>query len=135
MSAIHFTLYPGHQQVDEPSLLIFRQLHADGNTIPLIETSSAAAGTCMLSLENRMSTHGSLSAVIWYDSRRKPFSYEILRMAPYGIQTFFFSIFPFSRTEMELCTEIRLFQLIQSLIYSLHFILSLSVTLFHKASH
>ena len=75
--------YPNHQEIDDARLAFRRNLSSFGNFPPLFKTASAAGCRCVLSLENRMSAHGSLSSVVRRIRRRKACADEVGGMAPY----------------------------------------------------
>lgn len=102
---LHLPLYPRHKQIDDPALLILRQLSAFRYAIPFAEAASAAAGTCVLGLEYGMSSHGSLPAVIGYYGGRQPPGDKILGMASYGLHTLFFYIRSILCIKMKACAK------------------------------
>ena len=71
-------LYPEHEKIDDTLL----PLGGDGNPTrhfpPLREAVAAATGTGVLRLENRMTAHRSLLAVVWRFSGRETRSDEVL---------------------------------------------------------
>ena len=64
----------------------------------------------MLSQENRMPTHGSLLAVVRYDSRSKSFCHKVLCVFSYRRQSLFHYILPVLLGQMEPAAKIRLCQ-------------------------
>src|SRR5574344_298092 len=78
--------------------------------MPLEEASPATTASGMLSQENRMPTHGSLLAVVRYDSRSKSFCHKVLCVFSYRRQSLFHYILPVLLGQMEPAAKIRLCQ-------------------------
>ena len=116
--------YPCHQQTYDLLLLERRQSCFFLHFIPFIETPSAAARAGMLRDEYGMSSPGSLFAVIRYICRSQTVPDKILRMTPYGIQTFLIYILPVLFRQMKTSAEFRLPQALKSFSYSCHVITS-----------
>src|SRR5574344_2545853 len=78
--------------------------------MPLEEASPATTASGMLSQENRMPTHGSLLAVVRYDSRSKSFCHKVLCVFSYRRQSLFHYILPVLLGQMETAAKVRLCQ-------------------------
>ena len=77
------SLYPDYQEIDDARLAFQRNLSSFGNFPPLFKTAPAACRRCVLSLEDGMSAHGSLSSVVRRIRRRRARADEVGGMAPY----------------------------------------------------
>ena len=106
MSVLH-SLYPDYQEIDDARLAFQRNLSSFGNFPPLFKTASAAGCRCVLSLENRMSAHGSLSTVVRRIRRRKACADEVGGMAPYRRHAFIRNILSVCRRKPEPGSELR----------------------------
>ena len=73
----------------------------------IFKTASAAGCRCVLSLENRMSAHGSLSTVVRRIRRRKACADEVGGMAPYRRHAFIRNILSVCRRKPEPGSELR----------------------------
>lgn len=80
--------YPGHDNIHQILLLSWAKLHSRGKCMPLTYAFPAACSRRMLCHKYRVSTHGSLLSVIWYECRSFPLRNEIPCMLSYGIQPF-----------------------------------------------
>ena len=98
---------PGHQEIDDARLAFRGNLSSFGNLPPLFKTASAAGRRCVLSLENRMSAHGSLSSVVRRICRRKARADEVGGMAPYRCHAFIRNILSVCRRKPETRSELR----------------------------
>ena len=106
MSVLH-SLYPDYQEIDDARLAFRGNLSSFGNFPPLLKTASAAGCRCVLSLENRMSAHGSLSSVVRRIRRRKARADEVGGMAPYRRHAFIRNILSVCRRKPEPGSELR----------------------------
>ena len=110
MSALLRVLHPfdpGHQEIDDARLAFRRNLSSFGNFPPLFKTATAAGCRCVLSLENRMSAHGSLSSVVRRIRRRNARADEVGGMAPYHRHAFIRNILSVCRRKPEPRSELR----------------------------
>lgn len=71
---------PLKNQIDRLRLLRVRKRHSSPDPPPLLHTAAAATGSGMHSLEDRMSTHRGLPAVICRNRRRKFCPHKIRRV-------------------------------------------------------
>ena len=99
--------YPNHQEIDDARLAFRGNLSSFGNLPPFFKTASAAGCRCVLSLENRMSAHGSLSSVVRRIRRRKARADEVGGMAPYHRHAFIRNILSVCRRKPEPGSELR----------------------------
>ena len=99
--------YPSHQEIDDARLAFQRNLSSFGNLPPLFKTASAAGCRCVLSLEDGMSAHGSLSSVVRRIRRRKARADEVGGMAPYRRHAFIRNILSVCRRKPETRSELR----------------------------
>ena len=106
MSVLH-PFDPNHQEIDDARLAFWGNLSSFGNFPPLFKTASAAGCRCVLSLENRMSAHGSLSSVVRRICRRKARADEVGGMAPYRRHAFIRNILSVCRRKPEPGSELR----------------------------
>ena len=106
MSVLH-PFDPGHQEINDARLTFRRNLSSLGNPPPFLKTASAAGRRCVLSLENRMSAHGSLSSVVRRICRRKARADEVGGMAPYRCHAFIRNILSVCRRKPETRSELR----------------------------
>ena len=98
---------PGHQEIDDARLAFRGNLSSFGNFPPLFKTASAAGCRCVLSLEDGMSAHGSLSSVVRRICRRKARADEVGGMAPYRRHAFIRNILSVCRRKPESRSELR----------------------------
>ena len=98
---------PGHQEIDDARLAFRGNLSSFGNLPPLFKTASAAGCRCVLSLEDGMSAHGSLSSVVRRICRRKARADEVGGMAPYRRHAFIRNILSVCRRKPEPGSELR----------------------------
>ena len=117
MSVLH-PFDPGHQEIDDARLAFQRNLSSFGNFPPLFKTASAAGCRCVLSLEDGMSAHGSLSSVVRRIRRRKARADEVGGMAPYRRHAFIRNILSVCRRKPEPRSELRPCQLRERFINS-----------------
>ena len=99
--------YPSHQEIDDARLAFWGNLSSFGNLPPLFKTASAAGCRCVLSLEDGMSAHGSLSSVVRRICRRKARADEVGGMAPYRRHAFIRNILSVCRRKPEPGSELR----------------------------
>ena len=110
MSALLRVLHPfdpNHQEIDDARLAFRGNLSSFGNFPPLFKTASAAGCRCVLSLEDGMSAHGSLSSVVRRICRRKACADEVGGMAPYRRHAFIRNILSVCRRKPEPGSELR----------------------------
>ena len=110
MSALLRVLHPfdpNHQEIDDARLAFWGNLSSFGNFPPLFKTASAAGCRCVLSLEDGMSAHGSLSSVVRRICRRKARADEVGGMAPYRRHAFIRNILSVCRRKPEPRSELR----------------------------
>ena len=98
---------PDHQEINDARLAFQRNLSSFGNLPPLFKTASAAGCRCVLSLEDGMSAHGSLSTVVRRIRRRKACADEVGGMAPYRRHAFIRNILSVCRRKPEPGSELR----------------------------
>ena len=98
---------PGHQEIDDARLAFRGNLSSFGNFPPLFKTASAAGCRCVLSLEDGMSAHGSLSSVVRRICRRKARADEVGGMAPYRRHAFIRNILSVCHRKPEPRSELR----------------------------
>ena len=98
---------PNHQEIDDARLAFWGNLSSFGNFPPLFKTASAAGCCCVLSLENRMPAHGSLSSVVRRICRCKACADEVGGMAPYRRHAFIRNILSVCRRKPEPISELR----------------------------
>ena len=106
MSVLH-PFDPGHQEIDDARLAFRGNLSSFGNFPPLFKTASAAGCRCVLSLEDGMPAHGSLSSVVRRIRRRKARADEVGGMAPYRRHAFIRNILSVCRRKPETRSELR----------------------------
>ena len=110
--------YPSHQEIDDARLAFRGNLSSFGNLPPLFKTASAAGCRCVLSLEDGMPAHGSLSSVVRRIRRRKACADEVGGMAPYRRHAFIRNILSVCRRKPETRSELRSCQLRERFINS-----------------
>ena len=98
---------PGHQEINDARLAFRGNLSSFGNLPPFFKTASAAGCRCVLSLEDGMSAHGSLSSVVRRIRRRKARADEVCGMAPYRRHAFIRNILSVCRRKPEPGSELR----------------------------
>ena len=98
---------PGHQEIDDARLAFQRNLSSFGNLPPLFKTAPAACRRSVLSLEDGMSAHGSLSSVVRRVRRCKACADEVGGMAPYRRHAFIRNILSVCRRKPEPGSELR----------------------------
>ena len=98
---------PGHQEIDDARLAFRGNLSSFGNFPPLFKTASAAGCRCVLSLEDGMPAHGSLSSVVLRIRRCKACADEVGGMAPYRCHAFIRNILSVCRRKPEPRSELR----------------------------
>ena len=91
------------------------KLHSRGKCMPLTYAFPAACSRRMLCHKYRMSPHGSLLSVIWYECRSFPLRYEIPRMLSYGIQPLFMYIVDIFLCQMKSTAKFRPSQTLKKL--------------------
>ena len=101
------SLYPDYQEIDDARLAFRRNLSSFGNLPPLFKTASAAGCRCVLSLEDGMSAHGSLSSVVRRIRRCKACADEVGGMAPYRRHAFIRNILSVCRRKPKPGSELR----------------------------
>lgn len=106
MSVLH-PFDPNHQEIDDARLAFRRNLSSLGNPPPFLKTAPAACRRSVLSLENRMSAHGSLSSVVRRVRQRKARADEVGGMAPYRRHAFIRNILSVCRRKPEPRSELR----------------------------
>ena len=106
MSVLH-PFDPGHQEIDDARLTFRWNLSSLGNPPPFLKTASAAGCRCVLSLEDGMSAHGSLSSVVRRIRRCKACADEVGGMAPYRRHAFIRNILSVCRRKPEPGSELR----------------------------
>ena len=99
--------YPNHQEIDDARLAFRGNLSSFGNLPPFFKTASAASCRCVLSLEDGMSAHGSLSSVVRRIRRCKACADEVGGMAPYRRHAFIRNILSVCRRKPEPRSELR----------------------------
>ena len=104
---LHFFLNPCHNYIYKIILLHLTQFLARLHFMPLSDALPAACSCCMLSDKYRMSPHGSLLSVIWYECRSFPLRYEIPCMLSYGIQPLFMYIVDIFLCQMKSTAKFR----------------------------
>ena len=117
MSVLH-PFDPGHQEIDDARLTFRWNLSSLGNPPPFLKTASAAGCRCVLSLEDGMSAHGSLSSVVRRIRRCKACADEVGGMAPYRRHAFIRNILSVCRRKPEPRSELRPCQLRERFINS-----------------
>ena len=98
---------PGHQEINDARLAFRGNLSSFGNFPPLFKTASAAGCRCVLSLEDGMSAHRSLPAVVRRIRRRTACADEVGGMAPYRRHAFIRNILSVCRRKPEPRSELR----------------------------
>ena len=98
---------PGHQEIDDARLAFRGNLSSFGNLPPFFKTASAAGCRCVLSLEDGMPAHGSLSSVVLRIRRCKACADEVGGMAPYRCHAFIRNILSVCRRKPETRSELR----------------------------
>ena len=99
--------YPNHQEIDDARLAFQRNLSSFGNFPPLFKTAPATGCRCVLSLEDGMPAHGSLSSVVRRICWRKACADEVGGMAPYRCHAFIRNILSVCRRKPEPGSELR----------------------------
>ena len=117
MSVLH-PFDPGHQEINDARLAFQRNLSSFGNFPPLFKTAPATGCRCVLSLEDGMPAHGSLSSVVRRIRRRKACADEVGGMAPYRHHAFIRNILSVCLRKPEPRSELRPCQLRKRLINS-----------------
>ena len=106
MSVLH-PFDPNHQEIDDARLAFRGNLSSFGNLPPFFKTASAAGCRCVLSLEDGMPAHGSLSSVVRRIRRRKVRADEVCGMAPYRRHALIRNILSVCRRKPETRSELR----------------------------
>ena len=99
--------YPSHQEIDDARLAFRGNLSSFGNLPPFFKTASAAGCRCVLSLEDGMPAHGSLSSVARRICRCKACADEVGGMATYRCHAFIRNILSVCRRKPETRSELR----------------------------
>ena len=76
-----------------------------GDSVPFVQASSAAASSCMHCLENRMTMHGRLLAVVHWIRRSQFLKNKVLRVFSDDVHSFFLKICQFLPCKMEAGAE------------------------------
>ena len=86
--SLNLSLNPSHNHPDNINNLHFIHHPTLLNAMPLLDTSSATGGGCMLGNEYRMPSHPCLFAVILGKIRRNSGIYELICVLYDGFKTF-----------------------------------------------
>ena len=112
-------LDPRHKKIYDFLLLSLCQPAALFDPVPFFETAPAAATAGVLSLENGMSFHGGLAAVVFRKSGGKALSDKILGVTANGFGSFGRDIFEIFLVQMKGTAKFRPFKAVESLVYGL----------------
>ena len=105
-----FPLDPRHKEIDDALLPLGGDLDPARDFPPLREAVAAATGTGVLRLENRMTAHRSLLAVVWRFGGREACAYEILAVTTDRVDAFLGDALPIRCRQVKPGTELRLRQ-------------------------
>ena len=101
-----FFFDPGHKYIYHIVLLVLSKLYALWNSMPFVQATAATAACGMLRQKYRMSTHGSLLAIVWNLGRCQPRTHKIPGVTADGIHPFLLNVLPVLLFQMKAASEI-----------------------------